>query len=331
MGLHFYIFFYVFNFDLQITLQDTFISNIILCIGVWSIILSIKAYPITAVIYIYSLAIAILFSAGVVLLTFETTKWLTNNKNEAYLLWFNKTIVIRFIFVLLFNCWMATNAAMGKIIRLSENRYKNQTDASILIKEAELFKLRQQLQPHFLYNSMNSLSALILIAPEKAIEMVGKLSDFLRSSVKRESEDFMPIADELNYIQSYLDIESIRFGNRLMVNFEKEYTDDAKIPPYLLQPVIENAIKFGLYGNTGKVTISVNIHLDGSLLILTIINPYDINSQPPQGTGFGLSGIKRRLYLLYARADLLETKKDEHFFTTIIKIPQYELQSNIDR
>ena len=173
-------------------------------------------------------------------------------------------------------------------------------------------------------------SAIISLVAEIS-EMIGRLSDFLRRSVRRESEDVIPVADELAYIQSYLAIESVRFGDRLQVHFEKDYTDDAKIPPFLLQPILENAIKFGLYGKTGTVSIIIHIALEGSILTITITNPYDANTEPPKGTGFGLTGVQRRLYLLYARADLLETTKDEQNFTTILKIPQNHVQSNPDR
>ena len=161
-----------------------------------------------------------------------------------------------------------------------------------------------------------------MIQPDKAQEMIGRLSDFLRSSVNREAKDTIPVAEELLYIESYLAIESVRFGDRLNVTIEKAYTDDATIPPFLLQPVLENAIKFGLYGKTGCVDISVHIALKESILTIIITNPYDPQTSPPKGTGFGLEGIKRRLYLLYARADLLETQSDEQYFTTILKIPQ---------
>lgn len=161
-----------------------------------------------------------------------------------------------------------------------------------------------------------------MIQPDKAQEMIGRLSDFLRSSVKREAQDVIPVAEELLYIESYLAIESVRFGDRLAVNFEKEYTDDAMIPPFLLQPVLENAIKFGLYGKTGKVEIGIHIALKESVLTIVITNPYDPQTTPPKGTGFGLEGIQRRMYLLFARTDLLETQKDDNNFTTIIKIPQ---------
>ena len=161
-----------------------------------------------------------------------------------------------------------------------------------------------------------------MIQPDKAQEMIGRLSDFLRSSVKREAQDTIPIAEELLYIESYLAIESVRFGDRLKVTIEKDYTDDAMIPPFLLQPVLENAIKFGLYGKTGGVDISIHIGLKDGVLTIVITNPYDPQTTPPRGTGFGLEGIKRRLYLLFSRADLLETQSDDINFTTILKIPQ---------
>ena len=252
----------------------------------------------------------------------ETLKWWVANNNAEYKTWITNTLPIRFLITWILNTWMATNSALLKNINTLDSRFQQKTDASVLLKEAELFKLRQQLQPHFLYNSLNSISALIMISPDKAQEMIGKLSDFLRSSVKRESEDTISISEELVYIQSYLAIESVRFGDRLQVHIEKEYTDDAVIPPFLLQPILENAIKFGLYGNTGTVSIIIHIKSGGPMLLLTITNPYDADMQPPKGTGFGLEGIQRRLYLIYARTDLLETKKDEKYFTTILKIPQ---------
>ncbi|MCC6186879.1 MAG: histidine kinase, partial [Chitinophagaceae bacterium] len=192
------------------------------------------------------------------------------------------------------------------------------------LKEAELFRLRQQLQPHFLYNSLNSINALIQLDPENAQEMVGRLSDFLRLSVKRDIAELILSKDELNYIETYLAIESVRFGSRLKIDIKKVGSDweKAKIPAFILQPIIENAIKFGLYGNTGAVTIKIGIDMHNTILQIHIENPFDATTQPPRGTGFGLEGVARRLTLLYARADLLETKKIENIFSTIIKIPQ---------
>jgi LytS/YehU family sensor histidine kinase len=261
---------------------------------------------------------------------FEALKFVEPD-NTGYQQWLRDILLIRFLAIWIFTIWLATITSFRKNMAALDQRFQQQNDASILLKEAELFKLRQQLQPHFLYNSLNSISALIMIAPDKAQEMIGKLSDFLRSSVKRESEETIAVEEELRYMQSYLAIESVRFGDRLQVRFEKDYTDDAVIPPFLLQPIMENAIKFGLYGNTGNVTITIHIALVDSMLVLTITNPYDPDMQPPKGTGFGLEGVKRRLYLLYARTDLLETQSADSRFTTILKIPQQYVQSNTDR
>ena len=322
-GAHCYILYGIMHFSWSIALEESGCCTILLSLAAWSIILLIRNYPTTAAIIPYSLIVALLLSFITTMAQWESLKWWVVTDNIAYKPWVLHTLAIRFMINWILGSWIATGSGMLKNINALDMRFQQKTDASTLLKEAELFKLRQQLQPHFLYNSLNSISALIIISPDKAQEMIGKLSDFLRSSVKRESEDTLPIDDELVYIQSYLDIESIRFGHRLQVHVEKEYTGNAMIPPFLLQPILENAIKFGLYGNTGNVDIIIHIEKEGQMLILAITNPYDADMQPPKGTGFGLEGIQRRLYLMYARTDLLETRKDEKHFTTILKIPQY--------
>ena len=218
--------------------------------------------------------------------------------------------------------WIGTAVAINKRTQEVKQKFQLQSDAAVLLKEAELYKLRQQLQPHFLYNSLNSISALTMIEPAKAQDMIGKLSEFLRTSVKRESQDKIPLTDEMLYIESYLAIESVRFGDRLEVVFQHVNVDTAVMPPFLLQPILENAIKFGLYGVTGHVTISVQMKMVDDVLVITITNPYDSAARIPRGTGFGLEGIRRRLYLLYARTDLLETTTENETYTTILKIPQ---------
>ena len=331
LAIHVFMLHNVLHFSWPVAIEDGIVSTAILSVAVWGIILLINAYPTTAAIVLYALFLALLISGLTTLAQYEMIKWLVNSDDEIFQAWLRHTLPLRFLITWIFNIWISTIAAFRKNMAALDSRFQQQSDASILLKEAELFKLRQQLQPHFLYNSLNSISALIMIAPDRAQEMIGKLSDFLRSSVRRESEDVLPVAEELRYIQSYLAIESVRFGDRLQVQFDKEYVDHAMIPPFLLQPILENAIKFGLYGNTGIVKITITIVLEGDMLFLTISNPFDPDMQPPKGTGFGLTGIQRRLYLLYARTDLLETRKDEKNFITILKIPQHYVQSNTDR
>ncbi|MBW8685151.1 sensor histidine kinase [Chitinophaga rhizophila] len=199
-----------------------------------------------------------------------------------------------------------------------------------MAREAELFKLRQQLQPHFLFNSLNSINALIALRPQQAREMVLKLSDFLRGTLKREDQQWILLPEEIQYLQLYLDIEKVRFGHRLSTDTTMEDSAKSmKMPPMLLQPVVENAIKFGLYDTTDAITIAISAWESDDMLHIQVQNPFDPEMQAPAGTGFGLTSIHRRLYLLFGRQDLLETNANGNIFTTLIKVPQlYDKSSN---
>lgn len=307
--------------DWAVAFTDGIISAAILTIAIWTGITSLSSYPTQAGILTYSLLIG--FAAGTATWYFDKAALLWWYEGDAlYITWFNGSVAIRFFIAVLISCWGVSFTALHQQAETLQGEFKNMANAATLHREAELFKLRQQLQPHFLYNSLNSINALIMIEPEKAQEMIGRLSDFLRDSVKREAREQIPVDEELEYIEAYLAIEAIRFGNRLKVTYHKGHTDDAAVPPFLLQPILENAIKFGLYGKTGDVAIDVNIVLEAGMLAITITNPYEQNQRPPSGTGFGLEGIRRRLYLLYARHDLLTTKQTGELFTTTLKIPQ---------
>lgn len=201
---------------------------------------------------------------------------------------------------------------------------QHKIDLENLARDAELNKLRQQLQPHFLFNSLNSISALTGQQPEKARHMIQQLSDFLRGSLKNEVQQWVSLEDELKYLQLYLDIEKVRFGYRLQTSIE---TDEAvmqmKLPSMLLQPMVENAIKFGLYDTIGEVTILIAAKSSNGMLEVTVENPYDEStSVQMKGTGFGLASVKRRLFLLFGRHDLLQLKKETGKFTATITLPQ---------
>ena len=197
-------------------------------------------------------------------------------------------------------------------------------EAESLTRDAELFKLRQQLQPHFLFNSLNSISALTASQPEKARHMITQLSEFLRGTLKKEEHFWNTLEEELQHLQLYLDIEKVRFGHRLQTDVI--YNNEAmplKLPAMLLQPLVENAIKFGLYDTIGNVLITIHAAVENNYLKIVVQNPFDPEtSQPLKGTGFGLSSIKRRLFLLFGRHDLLSTQHENEYFITTILIPQ---------
>ena len=201
---------------------------------------------------------------------------------------------------------------------------KRKSDTEKLAREAELTSLRQQLQPHFLFNSLNSISALAGSQPEEARKMIQLLSDFLRGTLRKDDQQNISLKEEIEHLRLYLEIEKVRFGHRLNTNIEiDEKCLEMKLPSLLLQPVVENAIKFGLYDTTEAITINIRTTSISNELIIKVENPYDAEtSRPVNGTGFGLSSVERRLFLLFSRNDLLQTETNKNIFITTIKIPQ---------
>ncbi len=204
-----------------------------------------------------------------------------------------------------------------------EELNKREVMMSELSREAELTQLRQQLQPHFLFNSLNSISALVIAEPKKARTMVLQLSDFLRGTIRKDPHQWVTVEEEVNYLKMYLEIERVRFGHRMEVDLQlEEEAKEMSLPQLVIQPLLENAIKHGLYGMTGEVKISLSIKRSQNYLLINLTNPYDPQMAPPKGTGFGLSSIERRLFLIFGRKDLLDTDSSDSLFTVNLKIPQ---------
>jgi sensor histidine kinase YesM len=244
--------------------------------------------------------------------------------DSVYISLLNHSSAIRYGIAFLMVCCMAAISLLWYHQQDQKEIDKRKTDAEKMTRDAELYKLRQQLQPHFLFNSLNSISALTGNDPEKARHMIQQLSDFLRGTLRKDEQQWNSLEEELEYLQLYLDIEKVRFGHRLQTNVT--YDDKVlqmKLPSMLLQPVVENAIKFGLYDTIGEVNISINAISSNGVLEVQVQNPFDETTAPSlPGTGFGLSSIQRRLFLLFARHDLLKTKTDNNHFITTILIPQ---------
>jgi two-component system LytT family sensor kinase len=246
-------------------------------------------------------------------------------KDDAtYLHFVTLSMPIRVVFNMLNVTILSVFTVLWFYFNEQQKNQQRSLDAETLTKEAELVSLRQQLQPHFLFNSLNSISALVGTRPEEARKMLHQLSEFLRGTLRNNEHESFALAEELKHLQLYLDIEKVRFGHRLspVIDAEKE-TLDCRIPPLILQPLVENAIKFGLYDVIGEVEIQILCKMEQSNLMIVITNPFDEKtSTPKKGAGFGLTSVQRRLYLLYARNDLLTTNHHENLFTTTVTIPQ---------
>lgn len=305
----------------RVALYDSVISNILLAGAGVLVAVTLQYYLPDRKKYSYlvglcaSLAFVwVAVSRGILFLVLK--------EGPGYFSFFSQSLLIRGAIGFVMISCIALIAVLWYTLQDQQETEKRKGEAESLAKDAELTALRQQLQPHFLFNSLNSINALVLTQPQKARSMIQQLSDFLRGTLRKDQREWTTLDDELEHLQLYLEIEKVRFGHRLSSQVTNEAAG-AQLPAMLLQPVVENAIKFGLYDTTEPVTISIHAIMENNYLILQVCNPYDAQTSAPQkGTGFGLRSVQRRLYLLFARQDLLKATAGDEKFVTTIKIPQ---------
>jgi two-component system, LytTR family, sensor kinase len=195
------------------------------------------------------------------------------------------------------------------------NLYKN-------IKETELSLLRSQMNPHFIFNSLNSISSLTIIDPEKAQEMIILLSDFLRYTVSYAKDQTVPLQKELEMCRAYLDIEKIRFGSKIVLNWDVDPESlNIHVPSMMLQTLFENAIKHGIHDSLQAETLRFSSALKEGRLHLSVFNSTDGSQEHKTGTGTGLRNIKERLELIYDKQALLSTEAAANTYTVNINLP----------
>lgn len=198
-----------------------------------------------------------------------------------------------------------------------------EADLKTLVKESELASLKAQINPHFLFNSLNSVSSLTITDPPRAQEMIIKLAEFLRYSIGKGQKEKTSLKSELENIKRYLDIEKTRFDEKLEMNIKlNEKCEDALLPNMILQPIIENAIKHGVYENTQTTNISIDCYSNSDYLEVFIRNNYDPNAVPKKGAGVGLKNIAHRLGIIYNRTDLIRINREDNVFEVRLLIPQ---------
>ncbi len=195
-------------------------------------------------------------------------------------------------------------------------------ELKILAQTAELRALQSQINPHFLFNSLNSISALVTKDPVAARSMTQMLADFLRQTLKVGTADAISLADELSFCKRYLDIEQVRHGSRL--RFEQEISAEAAsmaIPPLLLQPLIENAVTHGIAHLIEGGTILVKAERHGESLTITVQNPCDPDRPKTRGNRMGLENIRKRLLTLSSSETRLDVKEHSGIFTATLILP----------
>jgi len=193
--------------------------------------------------------------------------------------------------------------------------------SELLAREAQLRALKAQVNPHFLFNSLNSISALTANDPMRAREMCIQLADFLRTSLRLGERASIPFREEMELTRMYLSVEQIRFGRRLQLALDvEEACGDCEVPALLIQPLVENAVKHGiaLLDEGGEIQMLGRVVRDG--LRFTIENPYDPLA-PSSRTGIGLANVRQRLEARYGTAARLDVEASDDVYRVTLLVP----------
>jgi len=195
-------------------------------------------------------------------------------------------------------------------------------ETSILARDAELKALRAQINPHFLFNSLNSIGALTSKDPARAQEMCILLADFLRMTLGLGEKALVPLREELELLQRFLAIEKVRFGDRLRIEAHVEtQAQSSLVPPLILQPLVENAIIHGIAGLPSGGTVRLSAECRGGQLHLAIENSVDPDAAPSRKGGLGLTNVRQRLEARYGKEAGMNTVADEDLFRVTLSMP----------
>jgi two-component system, LytTR family, sensor kinase len=206
------------------------------------------------------------------------------------------------------------------LLRQTDEWYRRETERQH--KEAELMHLREQLNPHFLFNSLNSIHTLIGQDKDRARQMTIQLADFLRGTIQTSPLVWTSLDIEIRQVERYLAIEKCRLGDRLQLSVEvAPGTENGRLPGLILQPLVENAVKHGWENSSGMITLHISTSWEGNTLQVKVSNLVSTEIRN-NGHGFGLEYVERRLFLIFGRSGLLiRERNDDHFIITL-NIPQ---------
>jgi LytS/YehU family sensor histidine kinase len=197
--------------------------------------------------------------------------------------------------------------------------------AEILAREAQLKALKAQVNPHFLFNSLNSISALTSFDPAEAREMCIRLADFLRTSLRLGERSSIPFSEEMALIRMYLDVEQVRFGGRLrLVQHLDPACSQCDVPALIIQPLVENAVKHGIAMMSDGGEIVLSGERSRGELRFTISNPFDPEAPSTGRNGLGLRNIRERLESRYGAAARLEIRVEDRQYHVALTLPATE-------
>jgi two-component system LytT family sensor kinase len=324
--LHGSIYWYFKRFSLSVIIADALISN--LFFGIFGLL---AWYPTRYIPFqrhnpVYSILAHV--AAGLLVLV----TWMLVSVGFLYALFNEDTVYIEFLngslawrgmlgamvyLVLVLIYYLASSAQKLQERTRQEERLKN------LVRESELNMLKSQINPHFLFNSLNSISSLTMSSPEEARDMIIRLSDFLRYSLKHRENKYVPLMEEIGRMRDYLAIEKIRFGEKLKYEINiNSACEEFPVPTMIFQPLFENAIRHSVYESTEPVTIRFDCTQELDMMKTVISNDYDPEVPTRKGTGVGLQNVRQRIELAYEGQGSVHWKGSDGKFEVTILFPR---------
>src|SRR3954470_13084420 len=207
---------------------------------------------------------------------------------------------------------------------VSRDAERRGLELQVLAREAELRALRAQLDPHFLFNSLQSISALTTADPAAARRMCLLLADFLRETLALGARARITLSAELALVRKFLAIEQVRFGDRLQVDLDAGDNADTPVPPLLLQPLVENAVTHGVAHVLEGGVVRVRTERRMASLVITVDNPTDADRPAGRGTGLGLRNVRERLASAYGDDSFLRAEEQDGRFLVRVELPVSE-------
>lgn len=320
------IYWYFKTFSVSVVIADPLISNVL-----FGILGLLAWYPTRYIPFqkhtpVYSLSAHVVAGLLVLFTWLLLSVGILNGiftKSEEYTEFLNRSLAFRGMLgalvylVLVLIYYLASSAQKLQERARQEERLKN------LVRDTELNMLKSQINPHFLFNSLNSISSLTMSSPDEARDMIIRLSDFLRYSLKHRENEYVALKEEIGRMKDYLAIEKIRFGEKLRYEFNiSSACETFPVPTMIFQPLFENAIKHSVYESTEPVTIRFDCFPEDDVIKTVVSNDYDPSVPSRRGTGVGLQNVKQRIELDYKGQGAVHWKGTGGKFEVTILFPR---------
>ena len=324
-GIQFAMSYGVYGQELITSIADSIISNVVfglLGVGLWYMVRfsgkQIRGFTKNLVYHLTGCAFTILIWQ---IVSYSFLRGLFGN-NDIFMNFLAEALIVKVLTgVLIYFLLISVDFLILSFEEMQEQA-ENEASLSAMLRDAELNMLRSQIRPHFLFNSLNSVSSLTLSNPQAAQDMIIKLSEFMRHSLTLGADTMNTLNDELYHASLYLDIERVRFSDRMKIEKSVDpKCGEMMLPAMILQPLLENAVKHGVNTMLTTCIITLKAECNESYLGISISNTFDPDAVPRKGTGTGLSNVQKRMAAIYGRSDLLSSNTTDQTFEVKLHIP----------